>query len=203
MPDSISPLDLRQFVVKEHVGFLKLADVFDIFDAATQTKVALAKETPGGLIMFLRFLVNKRALPNTVTVTQNDETGPLLFKIVKPFTFFRSKVWVEDAGGKKLGYFKSKFFSLGGGFWVHNAETDQQIAEVKGDWKGWNFKFLTTTGTEMGSVTKKWAGLAKELFTSADTYMVQINENTGADRALTTLLLAACLAVDIIYKERG
>ncbi|MBV8879226.1 MAG: oxidoreductase, partial [Planctomycetaceae bacterium] len=52
-----SPLDLKQFVVKEHVGFLKLADVFDIFDAKTQAKVALARETPGGLIHVLRFFI--------------------------------------------------------------------------------------------------------------------------------------------------
>ena len=197
-----SPLDLKQFVVKEHVGFLKLADVFDIFDAQTQAKVALARETPGGLIHALRFLINKKLLPNQVSVTLNDENGPLLFLIRKPFTFFRSKVWVEDAAGKRLGYFVSKFFSLGGGFWVHD-EFDQPVAEVKGDWKGWNFKFLTTEGKELGLVTKQWGGLAKELFTSADTYAVSIHDAAAADRSLTILLLAACLAVDIIYKEKG
>jgi len=201
MPDA-SPLDLKQFVVKEHVGFLKLADVFDIFDAATQAKVALARETPGGLITALRFLVNKRVLPNTVTVTQGDENGPLLFLIRKPFTFLRSKVWVEDAAGKRLGYFRSKLFSFGGGFWVHD-EFDRQIAEVKGDWKGWNFTFLSSEGKEMGLVTKKWGGLAKELFTSADTYAVSIHDGAGADRSRTILLLAAALAIDIVYKEKG
>jgi uncharacterized protein YxjI len=197
-----SPLDLKQFVVKEHVGFLKLADVFDIYDAATQAKIALARETPGGLITALRFLINKRLLPNAVTVTQGDENGPLLFLIRKPFTFLRSKVWVEDGTGKRLGYFKSKIFSFGGGLWVHD-EADRQVAEVKGDWKGWNFKFLSTEGKEMGLVTKKWGGLAKELFTSADTYAVSIHEDVGADRNRTILLLAAALTIDIVYKERG
>ncbi len=196
------PLDLKEFVVKEHVGFLKLADVFDIFDARTQAKVALARETPGGLIHALRFLINKKLLPNQVSVTRNDENGPLLFLIRKPFTFFRSKVWVEDASGKRLGYFVSKFFSLGGGFWVHD-EFEKPVAEVKGDWKGWNFKFLSTEGKELGLVTKKWGGLAKELFTSADTYAVSIHEAAGEDHRLAILLLAACLAVDIIYKEKG
>ena len=201
MPDA-SPLDLKQFIVKEHVGFLKLADVFDIFDAATQARIALARETPGGLITALRFVVNKRMLPNTVTVTQGDENGPLLFHIRKPFTFLRSKVWVEDAAGKRLGYFRSKLFSFGGGFWVHD-ESDRQIAEVQGDWKGWNFKFLASEGKELGLVTKKWGGLAKELFTSADTYAVSIHDDAGADRNLRILLLAAALAIDIVYKEKG
>ena len=201
MPDA-SPLDLKQFIVKEHVGFLKLADVFDIFDAATQARVALAMEKPGGLITFLRFLVNKQFLPNKVTVTQGDENGALLFQILKPITFFRSKVRVEDGSGRRLGYFKSKIFSFGGGFWVYD-ESDRQIAEVKGDWKGWNFKFLSADGKEMGLVTKKWGGLAKELFTSADTYAVSIHEDAGTDRDRTILLLAAALAIDIVYKEKG
>lgn len=201
MPES-SPLDLKQFVVKEHVGFLKLAEVFDIYDAATQAKVALARENSGGFITFLRLLINKKILPNTVTVTQGDENGPLLFQIRKPVTLFRSQVWVEDASGKKLGYFKSKFFSLGGGFWAYN-DMDQQVAEVKGDWKGWNFKFLSAEGKELGLVTKQWGGIAKELFTSADTYAVSINDDAGADRNRTILLLAAALAIDIVYKERG
>jgi hypothetical protein len=95
-----SPLDLREFIVKEHVGVLKLADTFDIFDAQTQAKVGLAKETPGGLIHFLRFLINKQLLPNQVTVRQGDENGPVLFTIDKPFTFLRSKVLIHDASGQ-------------------------------------------------------------------------------------------------------
>jgi uncharacterized protein YxjI len=198
-----SPLELREFIVKEHVGVLKLADTFDIFDARTQAQVGLAKETPGGLIHFLRFLINKQLLPNQVTVWQGgEENGPVLFTIDKPFTFLRSKVIVHDASGQALGYFKSKFFSLGGGFWVHDMK-DQTVAEIKGDWKGWNFKFLNGQGGELGLVTKKWGGLAKELFTSADTYAVSIADSAGEDRATRILLLAAALAIDIVYKEKG
>ena len=197
-----SPLDLREFIVKEHIGVLKLADTFDIFDARTQAKIALAKETPGNLIHVLRFLINKQMLPNQVTVRQGDENGPVLFTIDKPFTFLRSKVLIHDASGQALGYFKSKLFSLGGGFWVHDMK-DQTIAEIKGDWKGWNFKFLNPQGGEIGLVTKKWGGLAKELFTSADTYAVSIAESGGEDRTTRILLIAAALAIDIVYKEKG
>jgi len=198
----LSPLNRRQFVVKEHVGMLKLADVFDIYDAESQAKVALARETPGGLIFFLRFLLKKQMLPNEVTVTQNDENGPLLFKIKKPLTLLRSQVWVEDASGRRLGYFKSKLFSFGGGFFVYDPG-DQQLAELKGDWKGWNFKFLAGDGKELGLVTKQWGGLAKELFTSADTYAVSIHDGPTATPDMTILMLAAALAVDIVYKEKG
>lgn len=200
MAEAPSPLDLRQFVVKEHVGLLKLTDTFDIFDAATQQKVALARENPGTFIKILRLLVNKKALPNRVVVTQGDENGPLLFTIKKPFTFIRSKVEVIDAAGTAIGYFKSKFFSIGGGFWVYDMK-DQQVAEVKGDWKAWNFRLLTADGRELGVISRKWGGMAKELFTSADTYIVSISDQAAGSRVTNTLLLAAALAIDVVYKE--
>jgi uncharacterized protein YxjI len=197
-PDS--PLDLTQFVVKEHVGLLKLSDTYDIFDAVSQEKVALARENISPFIKVLRLFVNKQLLPTRVTVTQDHEQGPLLFEIKRPITFLRSTVSVFDAAGTRLGYFKSKLFSLGGGFYVYDVK-DQCLAEVKGDWKGWNFRFLDPTGNELGTVSKKWAGLAKELFTSADTYMVKLEDNLRGERTATILLLAAALAIDVVFKE--
>ena len=72
-------MNLCHNLVKEHVAVLKLTDTFDIFDPRTQQRIALARETPGGVIKFLRLLVNKQLLPNKVTVTEGGESGPLLF----------------------------------------------------------------------------------------------------------------------------
>lgn len=194
------PLDLREFVVKEHIGLLKLTDTYDIFDAQSQQQVALARETISGVMKVLRLLVNKQMLPTTVTVTERDENGPVLFRIERGFTFIRPKVVVVDANGREVGYFRSKLFSLGGGFWVHDM-SDQQVAEVKGDWKGRNFKFLDANQQELGQVAMKWGGVAKELFTSADTYMVQIAPSADGIPNIKMLLLAAALAIDIVFKE--
>ena len=78
---------------------------------------------------------------------------------------------------------------------------NQQVAEVKGNWKGWDFKFISKQGREIGSVTKKWAGLGKELFTSADNYIISLKDLSGASPAAGALLLAAGLAIDVVYKE--
>ena len=64
----------------------------------------------------------------------------------------------------------------------------------------WDFKFLGKDGRQLGQVTKKWAGIGKELFTSADTYVISLDGPTN--RTAPTLLLAAGLAVDIVLKER-
>lgn len=200
-----SVLDLDQFVVREHVGLLKLTDTFDILDPATQQPVAVAREKPGGLVIALRFLVNKQMLPTRVEVRAHaaeGQEGALHFHLRRGFTLLRSRVTVYDDKDEPIGYFKSKLFSLGGGFWVYDMQ-DRQVAEIKGDWKGWNFQFRGPNNEDFGVVTRKWGGIAKELFTSADTYMVSLTGAKGAAPTARILLLAAALAIDICFKERG
>ena len=59
---------------------------------------------------------------------------------------------------------------------------------------------LSVDGRELGKVTKQWAGIGKELFTSADVYMISIAERGEGRATAAMLLLAAGLAIDIVYK---
>ena len=178
----------------------KLTDTFDILDPASGQTIGIAREEPPGWAKWLRLLVNKQMLPTSVNIYEHEGAPPVL-SIHRGFTFLRSKVDVV-AGGQSLGYFKSKLFSIGGGFNVFDNQ-NQQVAEVKGNWKGWDFKFVTAQGREIGAVTKKWAGLGRELFTSADNYIITLNDLTGSSPAASALLLAAGLAIDIVFKEKS
>lgn len=194
-------LDRTTFFIKERVAMLKLTDTFDILDPATGQNIGLAKEEPPGWAKWLRLLVNKQMLPTTVNIYEYDGQPPVL-SIQRGFTFLRSKVRVVAGHGESLGYFKSKLISIGGGFNVFD-NGDQQVAEVKGNWKGWDFRFLSKSGREIGTVTKKWAGLGKELFTSADNYVISLTDLAGAGPAASALLLAAGLAIDVVFKEKA
>lgn len=200
VPSSAQPLLQRTlFFVRERTAILKLVDTFDILDPTSGQAIGLAKEEPPTWAKWLRLLVNKQQLPTAVNIYEHENQPPVL-TIQRGFTFLRSKIRVSS-GSESLGYFKSKLFSLGGGFNVFD-NRDQQIAEVKGDWKGWNFRFLTKAGREIGTVTKKWAGLGRELFTSADNYVIAITDlNSAGSAAASALLLAAGLAIDIVFKE--
>ena len=189
-------LDRRTIFVREHVGLLKLTGAYDLIDPETKEKIGIAQEKISGWQKFLRLLVKKAMLPTRVEIAAGEGQPPVLV-LTRGFTFLRSKVEVLDGAGTKIGYLRSKLFSLGGGFHVFSAD-EQKFAEVKGDWKGWNFRLLDTTGREMGIVTKKWAGFGKELFTNADQYVIEVKE-AGSSNAL---ILAAALAIDIVFKER-
>lgn len=194
-------LNRKTYFIREHVGFMKLSDTYDILDPETQAQLGIAKEKPGTLIHVLRFLVNKHFLPTKVFVYEgadHEDESRLLFSIQRGFTLLRSRVDIFDRHGMVIGHLKSKAFSIGGAFYVFDA-SDNEVAFVKGDWKGWNFRFLDKQENETGTITKKWAGIGKELFTSSDNYIIALNQEPTPANAI--LLLAAGLAVDTIYKE--
>ena len=195
-------LSRKTYFIREHVGFMKLADTFDILDPETQDQIGIAREKPGTFQKLLRLVVNKRMLPTKIFVYEGsdpDDESKLLFSIQRGFTLFRSKVDVLNPDGSLIGWFKSKVWSLGGAFRVFDVQ-GQEVALVKGDWKGWNFRFLDAAENELGTITKKWAGVGKELFTSADNYIISLNGEPAP--AIATLLLAAGLAIDTVYKEK-
>jgi uncharacterized protein YxjI len=194
-------LELQNYLVKEQVAFLKTVDTYDILDPESGEQVGVAKEVPGALVSTLRWFISKKLMPTKVEVREHPE-GSLVFTIKKPVALFRETVEVYDADERKIGYFKSKLFSLGGGFHVYD-KSDRQFAEVKGKWTGWDFTFVTPEGHEMGRVNKKWSGALKELFTSADTYMVSIADDLAEQPIAKMLLLAATIAIDVVYYERG
>lgn len=193
--------DQPSYIVREHVGFLKLTDTYDILDPAAGGKQAgIAQERISGGIKLLRLLVNKQILPTTVAIVAGeDPKGPAAIEIRRGWPF-GGGVRVFDGQGRQLGSFKTKLFSLGGAFDLVDP-AGKLVARIKGDWRGKNYKFLDDAGAELGAITKQWAGLGKELFTSADTYVVALA--AGAPQALMPLLLAAGIAIDVLYHEQG
>jgi uncharacterized protein YxjI len=194
-----SMLNRKQYFIREHVGLLKLTDVYDILDPESKVKIGEAREEFSGWMKFMRFLINKRFMPTRIGVYEgNNGSEKLLFSVRRGVAIFRPKVAISDAANVSLGYLQSKMFSLGGAFRVFTSD-GKEVALVKGDWKGWNFRFLSGDA-ELGVVTKKWAGLGKELFTSADNYIISIHGEPNA--TVNLLLLAAGLSIDTVLKER-
>ena len=193
-------LNRQQYFVREHVGLLKLSDRYDILDPDSKMKIGEAREEISRWVKYLRPLIGKNIMPTQIVVYAGAEPADQqqLFSMRRgSFMFFRAKVEIKDAQGQSLGWLKSKFAFFRSVFQVCSAD-GQEIATVKGDWSGWNFRFLSGD-TELGIITKKWTGLGQELFTSADNYLIRIN---GApDPTINLLLLAAGLAVDTVLHE--
>lgn len=190
-------------MVRERVRLLKLTDKFDIYDPETGEQIGFAKEEPSSFALYGRLLFKKRSLPNQINFytldTPNDESSArLVWGMSKPFTFIRSRFYISTSDGKSLGMLQSKIFTIGGGLKVFTSD-DRQIADVKGNLIGWNYKLNTLDGVEIGLITKKWAGGVKEFFTTADNYLVAVDDK--APKGANVMLLCAAIAIDAVYKE--
>lgn len=196
----MSLLNKNTFFVKEHVGYFKAANAYDVLDPATGQIIGTVRETvPNFFIKLLKFTKMKTSLPFTVDIFDDD--GKKLMTLKRGFTLFRSSVNVLGVNDQKLGRYQQKLLSLGGKFEILDS-IDQPVAMLQGDWKGWNFTFKDKEGRELAKVTKKWAGLGKELFTSADNYAVDVNPHV-TEQGLKMLVLSAAFCVDMVLKEGG
>ncbi|RSK46758.1 oxidoreductase [Hymenobacter perfusus] len=192
-------LNRHAYFIREHIGFLKLKDTFDILDAETQEHLGYATEENPAWINWTRLLLQKHRMPTTVVVRRLSDNVVLL-RLKRGWRFFRSRIEVFGSENELLGYFESKILTLGGGFHVYNAH-GVRVADIKGNWIGWDFRFLNAAGQELGLVTKKWAGVGRELFTTADNYLISLSDRGTQQPATAALLLAAGLAIDTLYKE--
>ena len=180
--------------VKERVSLLKLRDTYDLLEVESLGSVGLAKDEPATWAKWARLLAKKALLPTTLNVYADNHPQPQL-SIHKRPGIFRTRLEIRDAHGQLLVQVISKVFTLGGALVIQDAGR-QPIGELTGDWKGWDYT-ATLRGEAIGRVTKKWAGLSKELFTNADQYLVEASQPQHF-----RLVLGLALAVDLVYKER-
>ncbi|MDW7693134.1 phospholipid scramblase-related protein [Flammeovirgaceae bacterium SG7u.111] len=196
--ESNSILERNLFFVKEHVGMFKASNNYDVFDPETQELLMTCREPGLGFFTkILRFTDYKRMTPFEVEVRASS--GEKILTVKRGISLFLSTVQVFDKDDQLVGKFKQKFFSIGGKFNVLDPE-DNIFCTLKGKWTSWDFKFVKDD-VEFAHVSKKWAGLGKELFTTADNYMLQIDEKVPSDHPLRLLILAAVFCIDMVLKE--
>lgn len=191
-------LNRNLFLVKEHVGFFKAANNYDVFDPQSGEMIIQCREEEMGFFTrILRFTDYKRMTPFKIELRSPD--GRPILTIRRGVSIFLSKVDVLDENGERIGGFKQRFWSLGGAFGVLGPN-DEELCTLKGSWTGWEFSFRYGE-REFAKVTKKWNGLGKEFFTSADNYILQIDSTVPANNRIRQLIMAAVMCIDMVLKE--
>ena len=191
-------LNQNLFFIKEHVGMFKAANNFDIYNPDTQELMMTCREEQlSFLTKLFRFTDYKRMTPFHIEI--KSSLGEKILTVKRGVSIFLSTVEVFDGKDNLVGRFKQKFFSIGGKFDILDTN-DSVICTLQGQWTSWDFKFMRDND-ELAQVSKKWAGLGKELFTTADNYMLSINESVKKDDHARILILAAVMCIDMVLKE--
>ncbi|MEQ8685028.1 MAG: phospholipid scramblase-related protein [Imperialibacter sp.] len=191
-------LNRNLFFVKEHTGVFKAANNYDIHDPNSQEVILHCREENLGFFSkILRFTDYKRMTPFHIEI--RTPMGEKLLTVKRGVSIILSNVEVLDEKDQLVGKFKQKFFSIGGKFDVLDAN-ELFMCTLQGRWTSWDFKFVKDN-VEFAHVSKQWAGLGREMFTSADNYMLQINDKVPADHPLRILILGAVMCIDMVLKE--
>jgi uncharacterized protein YxjI len=186
------------FFIKEHVGMFKAANNFDIYDPSNGQQIMTCREENLGFFTKLfRFTDYKRMTPFDIEVKTTQ--GEKVLRVKRETTWFRSDVDVFDENNVLVGQFRQKFWSIGGKFNVFD-NVGNHLCTLKGKWTGWDFRFVKDE-VEFAHVSKKWSGLGKELFTSADNYMLEIDARVPENNPIRLMILAAVLCIDMVLKE--
>ena len=193
-----SLLNKNLFFVKEHRGIFKAANNYDIYDPNTEQIIMTCREEKLGIFTkIFRFTDYKRATPFDIEI--KTANGSKVLTVRRGISLFLSKVEVFDENDILVGRFKQKFFTIGGKFDVLDA-SDNVVCSLKGKWTSWNFDFVRGE-SKLANVNKQWAGIGKELFTSADNYMLEIDPNVPQNDPVRLLILAAVMCIDMVLKE--
>jgi len=193
-----SALSRNLFLIKEHTGILKAANNYDIFDPTTGELLMECREDSLGLLTkLLCFTDYKRNTPFDIQVRLHG--GGQVVRVTRGISIFLSTVEVLDDSNRVVGGFKQKLFSVGGAFDVLDPGGNE-LFSLKGKWTGWDFRFMAGDN-QLAHVSKKWAGLGKELFTTADTYVLEISDEVPTDNPARQLILAAVMCIDMVLKE--
>jgi uncharacterized protein YxjI len=195
-------LEARRFMVKERARFFKSRRTFDVYDGDTSEQVGIAEEVVGALSRAARWFVSRRLVPTTIEVREKPDDS-LVFTLTRGRYVLHPRVEVHDSQGALVGSLTSKLVSWSGGFAVADSQ-NRPFAEVSGDLFGFNYR-VTTPGreVELGRVSKTWAGVVKGLFTAADTYLVEVNEDLDEQPLSKMLVLGAALATDMIFRTES
>jgi uncharacterized protein YxjI len=193
---SVSFFESNTFFVDEKVNFFKFENCYNVYNEHGESIGAVKQKLTGGQKV-LRLLLNKAMLPFLLEVkNSNDQVEA---SISRGWTFFMSKITIKNAQGVVIGTIQQKFKLLKPTFKIFN-NSNIQIAEISGDWTAWNFTIKDQSNNQIGTISKKWAGAMKELFTTADKYNVTIDPNyTNKDNKIA--ILASAITIDMVLKE--
>lgn len=192
-----SVLQAPTIVVEQRRKFFEMRNQYRIFDETGSQIGAMEQEKQSALAFLARLGGDLDvALPVTLNVLDSDGAPILVFH--KPW--FSMALHVSKPDGMRLGTI-SKRIRLGKARFNLVDTSGSEVGEVRAEnWRARDFGVFDAAGTEVARVTKKWRGLATEVFTDADTYVVNLNQNVSDP--LRSLTLAASLAIDLVMKQK-
>lgn len=177
---------------------VELANKYDVF-AEDKSLLARIIEVKGGFLQaFKRFMLRSHRGLKIDVINSSNEIE-LTFK--RNFFWFFSDLEVF-VGSKKVGSVHRRFSILYKSYELRDSY-GRSFAKIKSPiWHIWTFRVQGIDGTNLGSIQKKWAGVLKEFFTDADSFLLEFDKGF-VDVWMRTILFAAAISIDFDFFEKN
>jgi uncharacterized protein YxjI len=191
-------LDRKLLVFRQKVKLIEMNQEFKIWDESGAEIGSIRQEGQSALKKAARLLTSLDQFM-THTLAVYDMTGTKVCELTRPRKVVKSRLSVKDGMGREAGtitqanVFGKIRFDLQGA-------AGQPLGQLRAEnWRAWNFSIVDPTEREVARITKKWEGLAKTMFTTADNYVLEIDPGVTGD--LRLLVLASAAGVDVALKQ--
>jgi len=176
----------------------EMKNSYDVYDDH-QMPVLRVRELGQGIGSFIKRVFLGPIRPFDATISDLGTEEPVL-ELKRRFRFIFHRLEVHAPDGTLLGAIQKKWSWVRRIYTIEDAQ-GQPIAELFGPFfKPWTFE-IRQNGQQLGAIRKKWSGLAKEMFTDADNFGVDIEGI--ADPTLKALAFAATVLIDVVHFERA
>jgi uncharacterized protein YxjI len=185
----------NDYFIDEKVQLLKFTNTYKVYDSSGSQIGVIQESMPAGL-KALSLLLSKALMPFTLDILDMEQN--VLATIKRGWTFFMSKISICDDSGTEIARIKQQFKMFKPTFHIMDLN-NTPLATISGDWKAWNFTITEDGDKQVGTITKKWNGILKEAFTTADKYIVSVNPGMEGIKRIATV--ASAITVDMVLKE--
>jgi uncharacterized protein YxjI len=184
-------------VVNQKAKVLELTNQYAVFTgdgrqiaSVNQVGQNAAKKVLRALTSLDQFMTHRMEIADTAGVVQ--------LRLTRPAKVFKSTIVVEDPSGGEVGRIVQE--NMVGKIRFDLQSAGQTVGSLRAEnWRAWNFQITDHSGAEVARITKTWEGLAKQMFTTADNYVVQIHRPLSGP--LAALVVASALSVDTALKQ--
>ena len=191
-------LEHDRLVVSQKAKLIELTNEYRIRDEHGNDVGVIRQEGQSMARKVLR-LATKFDQFLSVNLSVYDADGTKVVGLHRGAAFMKSRIQVTGGGGAPVGNIVQQNVLGKIRFGLEDAG-GAALGELRAEnWRAWDFVVSDAGGAEAARITKKWAGFGKELFTTADNYVVELSP--GLTGPLRLLALAAAAGIDTALKQ--
>jgi hypothetical protein len=165
---------------------------------AEQSEIGFIAEKSGGFAAFLKRMFLRSHRPFEIHVF--DHAGKVLLTLTRGFFFFFSDLEILGPNSKLLGNVRRRFGVLYKKYDLVD-EYGHTFARIEGPrWRLWTFPVTDVNGPNRATIAKKWGGALREIFSDADTFMIDFENSQWTDPQ-RTVIFAAAISIDFDFFE--